>query len=814
MFNRFNKFQAALALALYSQGALGQYYSNTTSIPSNSSSTAIASSSSDSFAISTSITQSASSASDVSSSIAPSTSSATDILSSVSQSASSASDVSITIAPSISSATDILSSVSQSASFASSSFASVSSATATQSITSSSDFSSSIPLSTSSVSGVSSSITSASLSSITSSASSASATASNSLSSSDGTIYLPSTTIAGDLTLTGSVIATEAVEIAAGGKLILLDGDKYVFSADLIVNGDLTVEKSKPTYPGTSFDVSGGNFEVSGNFDAEEPAATSASIYSFTPGSFVSSGDITLSLSETKKGEVTFSPYYNSGRFSLSNAILNGGSVSGLQRRAETEGSINNGEINLDDRSTYVIVEPVSGKGTVNIVSGNLYLHYPDTFTGQTVVFKGEGVLAVDPTETNATPIPVVGYTGKNQIAITADITALSYDDTIGVLTATQGNSQFSFAVGTEFSSASFSVSEGTFAGTYAYYLNYAGALASSATSSSTSTISGAFSTSSGNSTSATATGSITSSGASVSGLSTSSETSISTTGTSSVTSSVSGSSTSFGVSASSFTSGFASVYTTTLTCATATSTVVVSCSETTDSNGNIYTITKTVPCSSTTATITSCDENGCHVTTSIGHDATATVSSKSYTTVTVTHCDGNGCNVKTVNSEAPKITSAITTTGSSTFYISATVSHCDDNGCNVKTVTSEAPVETSTATASSRSFTTTTVTHCDDNGCNLRTVTFEVLEATTTITVSTQSYTTSEAPKQTSLTAAILEASSVVSEVSRSGIPTSRTTAPKTSNAITIQSEGIAAGLRTNVLNTLVGIFVLAFCN
>ncbi|CAI4064285.1 Css1p SKDI_09G0050 [Saccharomyces kudriavzevii IFO 1802] len=782
MFNRFNKFQVALALVLYSQGALGQYYSNTTSIPSNSSSRAVASSSSDSFAISTSITQSASSASDVSSSIAPSTSSAT----------------------------DILSSVSQSAPFASSSFASLSSATATQSITFSSDFSSSIPLSTSSVSGVPSSFTSGSLGSITSSASSASATASNSLSSSDGTIYLPSTTIAGDLTLTGSVIATEAVEIAAGGKLVLLDGDKYVFSADLIVNGDLAVEKSKPTYPGTSFDVSGGNFEVSGNFDAEEPAATSASIYSFTPGSFVSSGVISLNLSEAKKGEVTFSPYSNSGRFSLSNAILNGGSVSGLQRRAETEGSINNGEINLDDGSTYVIVEPISGKGTVNIISGNLYLHYPDTFTGQTVVFKGEGVLAVNPTETNATPIPVVGYTGKNQIAITADITALSYDGTIGVLTATQGNSQFSFAVGTGFSSASFSVSEGTFAGAYAYYLNYAGVLASSATSSSTSTISGASSTSSGNSTSATGTGSITSSGASVSGLNTSSETSISTTGTDSVTSSVSGSSTSSGVSASSFTSGFASVYTTTLTYATATSTIVVSCSETTDGNGNIYTITKTIPCSSTTATITSCDENGCHVTTSIGHDATATVSSKSYTTVTVSHCDDNGCNVRTVTSEAPE---AITTTGSSTFYTSSTVTHCDDNGCNVKAVTSEAPVETSTATASSRSFTTTTVTHCDDNGCNLRTVTFEVPEATATIT-STQSYTTSEAPKPTSLTAAISEASSVVSEVSKSGIPTSRTIAPKTSNAITIQSEGIAAGLRINALSTLVSIFVLAFFN
>ena len=83
----------------------------------------------------------------------------------------------------------------------------------------------------------------------------------------------------------------------------------------------------------------------------------------------------------------------NTGAFSFSNAILNGGSVSGLQRRAEDEGSVNNGEINLENGSSYVIVEPVSGKGTVNIISGNLYLHYPDTFTGQTVVFKGEGCL-------------------------------------------------------------------------------------------------------------------------------------------------------------------------------------------------------------------------------------------------------------------------------------------------------------------------------------------------------------------------------------------------------------------------------------
>ncbi|CAI4927928.1 CGH_3_HP_G0030680.mRNA.1.CDS.1 [Saccharomyces cerevisiae] len=716
MFNRLNKFQAALALALYSQSALGQYYSNSTSISSNSSSTSVVSSSSGSVSISSSIaetsssatdilssiTQSASSTSGVSSSVGPSSSSV--VSSSVSQSSSSASDVSSSVSQSSSSASGVSSSVSQSAS----STSGVSSS-GSQSVSSTSGVSSSFPQSASSASTASGSATSNSLSSITSSASSASATASNSLSSSDGTIYLPTTTISGDLTLTGKVIATEGVVVAAGAKLTLLDGDKYSFSADLKVYGDLLVKKSKETYPGTEFDISGENFDVTGNFNAEESAATSASIYSFTPSSFDNSGDISLSLSKSKKGEVTFSPYSNSGAFSFSNAILNGGSVSGLQRRDDTEGSVNNGEINLDNGSTYVIVEPVSGKGTVNIISGNLYLHYPDTFTGQTVVFKGEGVLAVDPTETNATPIPVVGYTGKNQIAITADITALSYDGTTGVLTATQGNRQFSFAIGTGFSSSDFSVSEGIFAGAYAYYLNYNGVVATSAASSSTA--SGA---------SASVTGS-TSFGASVTG---------------------STASTSFGASV----TGSTSVYTTTLDYVNATSTVVVSCSETTDSNGNVYTITTTVPCSSTTATITSCDETGCHVSTSTGAVVTETVSSKSYTTATVTHCD--------------------------------------DNGCNTKTVTSECSKETAATTISPKSYTTVTVTHCDDNGCNTKTV-------------------TSEASKQTSL---------ATSTVTKSAAPTSHTAASSTFTGIVVQSEGMAAGLRTNALSTLAGIFILAF--
>ncbi|CAI4233922.1 ALS_1a_G0000070.mRNA.1.CDS.1 [Saccharomyces cerevisiae] len=554
------------------------------------------------------------------------------------------------------------------------------------------------------------STSSADLSSITSvSSASASATASDSLSSSDGTVYLPSTTISGDLTVTGKVIATEAVEVAAGGKLTLLDGEKYVFSSDLKVHGDLVVEKSEASYEGTAFDVSGETFEVSGNFSAEETGAVSASIYSFTPSS------------------------------------------------DDDEGSVNNGEINLDNGSTYVIVEPVSGNGTINIVSGNLYLHYPDTFTGQTVVFKGEGVLAVDPTETNATPIPVVGYTGKNQIAITADITALSYDGTTGVLTATQGNRQFSFEIGTGFSSSGFSVSEGIFAGAYSYYLNYDGVIATSAASTSASTTSGVVSTATGSvtlSSNASTTVSSTisssapdsiipSSSASISGVSNSTTASGSIASTASTASTTS---TASAASATSFTSGSASVYTTTLTYLNATSTVVVSCSETTDASGNIYTITTTVPCSSTTATITSCDENGCHVPAPTATDATATVSSKSYTTVTVTHCDNNGCNTKTVTSECSK--------------------------------------ETAATTISPKSYTTVTVTHCDDNGCNTKTV-------------------TSEASKQTSL---------ATSTVTKSAAPTSHTAASSTFTGIVVQSEGMAAGLRTNALSTLAGIFILAF--
>nr|CAI6455317.1 BFH_HP1_G0025460.mRNA.1.CDS.1 [Saccharomyces cerevisiae] len=790
MFNRLNKFQAALALALYSQSALGQYYSNSTSISSNSSSTSVVSSSSGSVSISSSIAETSSSATDilssitelassstgVSSTIAPSTSSS-EVSSSVSQACSSSflllhqahqspayilpqnqahpsqvhllplhqahllpqnqahpplvqlppqahpppvqlpsqnqahpplvhlslpahppplnqahqspGSTSVTesgsSASGSSSATESGSSSSASESSitqsgtASGSSASSTSGSVTQSgssvsgssASSAPGISSSIPQSTSSASTASGSITSGTLSSITSSASSATATASNSLSSSDGTIYLPSTTISGDITLTGSVIATEAVEVAAGGKLTLLDGDKYVFSADFIIHGGVFVEKSKPTYPGTEFDISGENFDVSGTFNAEEPAASSASAYSFTPGSFDNSGDISLSLSESTKGQVTFSPYSNSGAFSFSNAILNGGSVSGLQRRAES-GSVNNGEINLENGSTYVVVEPVSGSGTINIISGNLYLHYPDTFTGQTVVFKGEGVLAVDPTESNTTPIPVVGYTGENQIAITADVTALSYDSATGVLLLPSAATPHPHLPHQGFTNS-------TSRSPLHLVLRATGSTAS------------------------------TSSLVSVAGH------------------------VSFADWFNGFpplTSGSPSVYTTTLTYGTTTSTVVVSCSETTDSNGNVYTITTTVPCSSTTATITSCDETGCHVTAPTGTVATETVSSKSYTTVTVTHCTTMAVTPRLSLLNVPKKHQQLLLLQNHTLLLP------------LLTVTTTAvtlrlsplrPLKPQPLLFLQKSYTTVTVTHRDDNGCNTKTVTSEAPEATTT---------------------------------------------------------------------------------
>ena len=212
--------------------------------------------------------------------------------------------------------------------------------------------------------------------------------------------------------------------------------------------------------------------------------------------------------------------------------------------------------------------------------------------------FKGDGVIAVDPTDTNTTPIPVVGYTGKNQIAITQDV-SVSYNSETGVLTATKGNVEFSFAIGTGFSSSGFSVSEGLFAEAYAYYLNYDGVIASTgATSSVTAT--------STTPSSASASGSVTSASVSTSGkfnstsvsgsaASSAASGSVTYSGASSaasgsVTYSGASSAASGSITHSGLTLETASVYTETLTYANATSTVVVSCSKTTDSNGNIYT--------------------------------------------------------------------------------------------------------------------------------------------------------------------------------------------------------------------------------
>lgn len=630
MFNRLNKFQGALALALYSQGTLGQSFGNNTS-SSNSSSSAVLSTSSTSSSISSIITESGSSATEIASSVT-------------------------------------------------SSFG-------------------------------------------------ASSVTSESLSSSDGTVYLPSTTISGDLTVTGNVIATEAVEIAKGGKLTLVDGVKYGFSAALTIHGDLFVTKTEPTYEGSLFDISGETFEVSGSFNAQETAAESASIYSFTPGLFENSGNISLNLSKLKKGEVTFSPFSNSGAFSFSNTILNGGSVSGLERRDADEGSINNGEINLDNGSTYVIVEAVSGNGTVNIISGNLFLHYPNLFTGQTVIFKGEGILAVDPTETNTTPIPIVGYTGKNQIAITADVNGISYDSTTGVLTAVQGNRAFSFAVGTGFSDSGFSVSEGLFAGAYAYYLNYDGVIAPSTSQTLVSATSVTSSLTLSESVSTTYVASSIASGESVSASfasGTLNSTVISSSVSDTVTSSAIPAFTSGTVSSSvssKLTSGSA-LYTTTVASGNVTSTLVVACSETTDASGNIYTITTTIPCSYTTATITSCDDNGCHI-----------VPAPTAVTETITSCDENGCHIyKPSSTASPK-----TVTVSSASYTAVTVTHCDENGCTVKTVTSEAPKRTSATVGTSSASTisesgslvtestvsgtsTGIIIQSEDNGAGLRT--------------------------------------------------------------------------------------------
>ncbi|CAI4233720.1 AMP_1a_G0000120.mRNA.1.CDS.1 [Saccharomyces cerevisiae] len=195
----------------------------------------------------------------------------------------------------------------------------------------------------SSVHSYTNSTSSADLSSITSVSSAiASATRPTPLSSSDGTVYLPSTTISGDLTVTGKVIRNRGrAEVAAGGKLTLLDGENTL-------HGDLVVESLKQATKATRvrrFWVR--LLKVSGNFSAEETGAVSASIYSFTPSSFKSSGDISLkSLSKAKKGEVTFFSVTLTLVLFFVKCYSQRWFCFGLQRRDDDEGSVNNGEIN------------------------------------------------------------------------------------------------------------------------------------------------------------------------------------------------------------------------------------------------------------------------------------------------------------------------------------------------------------------------------------------------------------------------------------------------------------------------------------
>ncbi|WBF13522.1 hypothetical protein N7582_002882 [Saccharomyces uvarum] len=67
----------------------------------------------------------------------------------------------------------------------------------------------------------------------------------------------------------------------------------------------------------------------------------------------------------------------------------------------------------------------------------------------------------------------------------------------------------------------------------------------------------------------------------------------------------------------------------------------------------------------------------------------------------------------------------------------------------------------------------------------------------------------TSEASKQTSLATAT---SGIFSTVPKPAAPTSYTVASSITTGIVVQSKGIAAGLRTNALSTLAGIFILFF--
>nr|CAI6410331.1 CIC_HP1_G0005950.mRNA.1.CDS.1 [Saccharomyces cerevisiae] len=129
----------------------------------------------------------------------------------------------------------------------------------------------------------------------------------------------------------------------------------------------------------------------------------------------INSGGISLSLSASPKRSYVLS-ISNSGTFTLPQTqILTVVSFSGLQRRAESAGSVNNGEINLDNGSTYVIVEPVSGSGTINIISGNRYLHHPRTPLLLKLLYSRVKVCPrpFDPTQSNTHPYPCSWIHGK-----------------------------------------------------------------------------------------------------------------------------------------------------------------------------------------------------------------------------------------------------------------------------------------------------------------------------------------------------------------------------------------------------------------
>ncbi|CAI4404555.1 ABH_G0017880.mRNA.1.CDS.1 [Saccharomyces cerevisiae] len=176
-----------------------------------------------------------------------------------------------------------------------------------------------------------------------------------------------------------------------------------------------------------------------------------------TIGLIRSYGGISLSLSASPKGEVTFSHTQILVRFTLQTLILTVVLFLVYNVELNPQGSVNNGEINLDNGSTYVIVEPVSEvvRSTSSLVT---CITPSDTFYWSTVVFNCDGPSPVDPTESNSTPIPVVGYAEKPTVLLPSVL-----DTPVLALTSLKELLQVPML----------------------YYRNYGGAIASSATSSS-----------------------------------------------------------------------------------------------------------------------------------------------------------------------------------------------------------------------------------------------------------------------------------------------------------------------------------------